>query len=106
MSQMSVVREERRLDPKVNAAVMTLCLRAREEGPDSDVGRFHDALQRLSRFDAAMARLVEKLYLEGKTIEQTALELGMPQGQVVLEWMLARAWMRTELSESVPDFSA
>jgi DNA-directed RNA polymerase specialized sigma24 family protein len=102
MAETSVVREDCRLDPKVNAAVMTLCLSAREQGPDSDVARFHDALQRLNRFDASMARLVEKLYLEGKSIEQTAIELGMPEGQVVLEWMLARAWMRTQLSDSLP----
>lgn len=103
MQQQCLVHQDRPLDPEVNTAVMTLCLRAREEGPDSDVGRFHDALQRLARFDLAMARLVEKLYLAGKTIEQTASEMQMPEGQVVMEWMIARAWMRAELSPSPLD---
>ncbi|MBL8231468.1 MAG: hypothetical protein JNL98_23435 [Bryobacterales bacterium] len=85
-------------DPIARTAAITLSLRARQEGPNSDAARFHDALQRLARFDPPMARLVEMLYLGGMTVDRAAQLLRMPEGQAVREWMLARAWMRAELS--------
>lgn len=88
-------------DPTVRTVAVTLSLRARQEGPNSDAARFQDALQRLARFDPLMARLVEMLYLGGMTVDQAAQVLRMPEGQAVLEWMLARAWMQAELSMPV-----
>ncbi|MGI8497458.1 MAG: sigma-70 family RNA polymerase sigma factor [Gemmatimonadaceae bacterium] len=65
---------------------------------ETDVLALHDALDRLALFDPGQARLVEMRYFGGLSIEETAESLGVSPATVKREWVLARAWLRRELS--------
>jgi RNA polymerase sigma factor (TIGR02999 family) len=58
-----------------------------------------DALQRLEAFDPQKVRLVELRYFGGLTIEETAEVLKISPATVKRDWSLARAWLRTEITE-------
>jgi RNA polymerase sigma factor (TIGR02999 family) len=58
-----------------------------------------DALQRLEAFDSQKVRLVELRYFGGLTIEETAEVLKISPATVKRDWSLARAWLRTEITE-------
>ena len=64
-----------------------------------DVIALHDALDRLTAFDPAQARIVELRYFGGLTIEETAVATGVGPTTVKAEWAIARAWLRRELGE-------
>ena len=74
---------------------------ALHDGSDAavhDVLAVHEALERLARFDARQARLVELRFFVGLTIQETAEVLGVSDATVSREWALARAWLQAELS--------
>jgi RNA polymerase sigma factor (TIGR02999 family) len=71
--------------------------------PASLVAAVHESLERLAVLDAEQARLVELRYFGGLTIEETAEVLGISPATVKREWVVARAWLRRELSEVGPD---
>lgn len=56
------------------------------------------ALERLSRLDAAQARVVELRYFGGLTAEETALAMGISVSSVTRDWVVAKAWLHAELS--------
>jgi RNA polymerase sigma factor (TIGR02999 family) len=58
-----------------------------------------DALEALAAFDPRQARVVELRYFGGLTVEETAAALGVSLATVKLDWSLARAWLRRELTE-------
>jgi RNA polymerase sigma factor (TIGR02999 family) len=58
-----------------------------------------DALEALAAFDPRQARVVELRYFGGLTVEETAAALGVSPATVKLDWSLARAWLRRELTE-------
>jgi RNA polymerase sigma factor (TIGR02999 family) len=64
-----------------------------------DVLDVHEALERLARFDARQARLVELRFFVGLTIQETAEVLGVSEATVSREWALARAWLQAELAK-------
>jgi RNA polymerase sigma factor (TIGR02999 family) len=65
--------------------------------PDVDIIAVHEALERLSRFDAQQARIVELRFFGGLSIEEAAKTLGVGHATVEREWAMARAWLRNEL---------
>lgn len=64
-----------------------------------DILSIHQALERLTAFDARQGRVVELHFFGGLTFEEIALVLGISERTVKREWSMARAWLRTELAE-------
>ena len=60
-----------------------------------------DALTKLAREDASLAKLVELRYFTGLTIEETAEVLGVSPRTTKRNWAYARAWLRRELDSDV-----
>jgi RNA polymerase sigma factor (TIGR02999 family) len=67
--------------------------------PDVNLLALDDALQRLEALDPHKARIVELRYFGGLTIEQTAEVLNISPATVKRDWSMARAWLRTQISE-------
>ena len=63
-----------------------------------DILELNEALEKLATFDSDQARLVELRYFTGLSIEETAEALGISAATVKREWVIARAWLRRELS--------
>ncbi len=57
----------------------------------------HEALERLTTFDAQKAQIVELRFFGGLSIEETAEVLGIGHATVERDWKLARAWLRLQL---------
>ena len=57
----------------------------------------HEALERLTIFDAQKAQIVELRFFGGLSIEETAEVLGIGHATVERDWKLARAWLRLQL---------
>jgi RNA polymerase sigma factor (TIGR02999 family) len=57
-----------------------------------------EVLSRLSEFDQQQARIAERRYFVGMTVDETAMALGLASRTVDREWALASAWLRAELS--------
>lgn len=64
-----------------------------------DILSIHQALERLSVFDARQGRVVELHFFGGLTFEEIALVVGISERTAKREWSMARAWLRTELAE-------
>jgi RNA polymerase sigma factor (TIGR02999 family) len=64
-----------------------------------DVERVSEALDRLALLDERQAKVVELRFFGGLGIEETAEALGISPATVKREWVLAKAWLRRELSE-------
>jgi RNA polymerase sigma-70 factor, ECF subfamily len=67
---------------------------------DEDVLAVDEALSKLEQLDPCQARMVEARFFGGLTVAEAAEELGMSKRSAEREWMMARAWLRRELSES------
>jgi RNA polymerase sigma-70 factor (ECF subfamily) len=69
---------------------------------NEEVVNIHEALERLTEFDARKGQIIELRFFGGLSIEETANVLGVSQGTVMRDWTLAKAWLRREMSpESV-----
>ena len=66
--------------------------------PVLDLEAVDAALSKLELVDQDLARLVEKRFFAGLTIEEIALESGVSESSVKRRWRLARAWMLNELA--------
>ena len=56
-----------------------------------------EALTKLAREDAQLAKLVELRYFAGLTVDQAAAALGVSPRTTKRNWAYARAWLRREL---------
>jgi len=56
-----------------------------------------EALERLSKMDAQLGRMVELRFFAGMSVEETAKILGVSEPTVVRGWRIARMWLRREL---------
>lgn len=65
---------------------------------NEEVVNVHEALERLTEFDARKGQIVELRFFGGLSIEETAEVLGVSPGTVMRDWTLAKAWLRRELS--------
>lgn len=68
------------------------------EHTDEDLGAIDQALTTLAGIDARQAQIVEMRYFGGLSITETAEALELSEATVKRDWMLARAWLRRELS--------
>jgi RNA polymerase sigma factor (TIGR02999 family) len=71
---------------------------AAAEEKDFDLVALDDALKSLSETDAQQGRIVELRYFGGLTIEQTAEVLGISPATVKRDWVVAKAWLKREMT--------
>lgn len=65
---------------------------------DAMLPALDEALERLARADAELARLVDLRYFAGLTIDETADAMQLAPATVKRRWALARAWLHRELA--------
>jgi RNA polymerase sigma-70 factor (ECF subfamily) len=70
-----------------------------DESSELDLLSLNEALEKLAGFDPDQARVVELRYFAGLNIEETAEALGISPATVKREWVVARAWLKRELSQ-------
>jgi RNA polymerase sigma factor (TIGR02999 family) len=70
--------------------------------PQVDLAAIDAVLARLEALDPKQGRIVELRFFGGLTIEETAEVIGISEATVKREWVLARAWLRRELTEERP----
>jgi RNA polymerase sigma factor (TIGR02999 family) len=68
------------------------------EERDINLLALDDALSRLEALDPQKSRIVEMRYFAGLTIEETAEALRISSATVKRDWSMARAWLRSEIS--------
>ena len=66
--------------------------------PSIDLESIDSALRRMESLDPAQGRIVELRFFGGLSIEETARLVGVSPATVKREWVLARAWLRRELT--------
>jgi RNA polymerase sigma factor (TIGR02999 family) len=64
---------------------------------DHEILAVHDALERLTLYDARKAELVKLRYFAGFSLEQTAEFLGISLRTAARDWDFARAWLHREI---------
>ena len=64
----------------------------------AEVVNVHEALERLTEFDARKSQIVELRFFGGLSIEETAEVLSVSPGTVMRDWTLAKAWLRREMT--------
>ncbi len=70
---------------------------AEEKGVD--LIALDEALNKLAKFDAQQARVVELRYFSGLSLEETAEALHISRATVARDWEAARAWLHRELTK-------
>jgi RNA polymerase sigma factor (TIGR02999 family) len=73
---------------------------AHDESSGIDILSLNEALEKLAAFDPDQARVVELRYFAGLNIDETAEALGISAATVKREWVVARAWLKRELSQA------
>ena len=71
---------------------------AGDSRPLDDLIAVGEALDRLERFDARQARVVECRFFGGLSLDETAEALGISAATVSRDWTFARAWLHRELA--------
>jgi len=64
-----------------------------------DLEALDEALNRLAKFDARQARVVELRYFSGLTEQETAEVLKVSPATVRLDWKMAKAWLHNQLTK-------
>ncbi len=72
---------------------------AQDQDPDS-VLALDEALARLSKVDEQTAMVVRLRFFAGRSVDETALALGISPRQVDREWAFARAWLAEALAHA------
>lgn len=67
--------------------------------PDVTLIALDEALGRLEAIDAQKSRIVELKYFGGLSIEETAEVIGISPATVKRDWKMARAWLRSTISD-------
>jgi RNA polymerase sigma factor (TIGR02999 family) len=69
-----------------------------QQAPSEEMLAVHEALDRLTAYDATAAELVKLRYFVGMTMEEAATALALPLRSAERLWAFARAWLRHEIS--------
>lgn len=64
-----------------------------------DLIALDEALNRLAKLDTRQAKVVELRYFSGLSIDETAEVLGIANSTVRLDWNLAKAWLKQEITK-------
>jgi RNA polymerase sigma-70 factor (ECF subfamily) len=64
-----------------------------------DLIALDEALNRLAKLDKRQAKVVELRYFSGLSIDETAEILGVSNATVRLDWNLAKAWLKQEITK-------
>ena len=72
---------------------------AAEDSVTAEVLDLNDALEKLARHDADLARLVELRFFAGLTLDETAEALGVSRRKTAKDWSVARLWLQRELRQ-------
>jgi RNA polymerase sigma-70 factor (ECF subfamily) len=67
-------------------------------GRSAELIDLDDALERLSLIDPRKCRVVELRYFGGLSVEETAEVLEVSTITVKRDWLVAKAWLRREIS--------
>jgi RNA polymerase sigma factor (TIGR02999 family) len=70
------------------------------EETEVDLLALDEALNKLARFDAQQAKIVELRFFSGLNIEETAEVLSVSPATVKRDWAMAKAWLFHELSRT------
>lgn len=73
-----------------------------DDAQSESVLGLHEALGRLARIDERGARVVEARFFGGMSLVETAEALGVSEATVTRAWRRARAWLRGELEDDLP----
>ncbi|MEQ1643487.1 MAG: sigma-70 family RNA polymerase sigma factor [Pyrinomonadaceae bacterium] len=76
--------------------------RSSEDG-QWDLELLDDALSRLTKMDERKGRLVELRFFGGLSNPEIAEIIGVSVKTVERDWMMARAWLKSELSNNISD---
>lgn len=105
MRRVLVDHARARLSEKRGGGVRTVALDDMYELPQAsaasnevDILTLNEALEKLAALDPDQSRVVELRYFTGLSIEETAEALGVSPATVKREWVVARAWLRRELT--------
>jgi RNA polymerase sigma factor (TIGR02999 family) len=101
MRRILVDHARRKKSDKRGGAALPLTLGAALEvceERDFDLVALDLALERLEAIFPQQARIVELRFYGGLTIDETAEALGISAATISREWMMARAWLRREMS--------
>jgi RNA polymerase sigma factor (TIGR02999 family) len=73
----------------------------RASGKDAsfDMLALHEAMERLSKMDPQLVRIVELRFFGGLTVEETAEEMGTSPASIKRAWSMARAWLKREMEQ-------
>jgi RNA polymerase sigma-70 factor (ECF subfamily) len=67
---------------------------------DLDLVALDDALTALAQFDERQSRIVELRFFGGLTIDETAEALGISPATVKVDWSMAKAWLRQQVTKA------
>ncbi|TWT67983.1 RNA polymerase sigma factor [Crateriforma conspicua] len=73
---------------------------------DDDVMALDDLLQTLEKLNPRQAKIVELRFFGGLTMREIAAEVNLGLRTIEKEWAMARAWMRRELRQGLPEDEA
>jgi RNA polymerase sigma factor (TIGR02999 family) len=73
-------------------------LTVKTDGQEIDFIALDEALNRLAKIDSQQTKIVELRYFSGLSIEETAKVLGISRATVKRDWVMAKAWLRHELT--------
>ncbi len=89
------------MDPAAPPEFESISERRDDADADEDIAAIDAALTRLAAIDDRQAQIVQMRYFGGLTIEETAQALGISDATVKREWVVARAWLKRELSRAL-----
>ena len=69
-----------------------------EGSSEVDLVALDEALTKLARLNERHARIVEHRFFGGLSVKEISEVLGVTRRTIELDWRLARAWLRSELS--------
>lgn len=103
MRRVLVDEARKRLGPTRGGGMTRVALDENAAGPGErpiDVLAVDEALDRLAKFSARKARVVELRYFGGLSIEESAAVLGVSVDVVKREWRTAKLWLFRALGEA------
>jgi RNA polymerase sigma factor (TIGR02999 family) len=68
---------------------------------DLDLLALNEALEKLAAFDQRKSQIIELRYFGGLSVEETAEVLALSPITIKREWLKAKAWLRSELTNAV-----